>query len=86
MSPQYRGFVLQQKSQKIYDRKVDIFALGLIYFELLWEIPTVHERQAVSQSQSKIVLSVSLSVVNNLSCLIFCYQTFFFFTRYLKMI
>lgn len=37
----------EQKSKSLYDRKVDIFALGLIYFELLWNIPVGDERKAI---------------------------------------
>ncbi|XP_072533543.1 interferon-induced, double-stranded RNA-activated protein kinase isoform X2 [Salminus brasiliensis] len=37
----------EQKSQCSYDRKVDIFALGLIYFELVWNLETVNEKQKI---------------------------------------
>ncbi|XP_054653930.1 interferon-induced, double-stranded RNA-activated protein kinase [Dunckerocampus dactyliophorus] len=35
----------EQKTKNTYDRKVDIFALGLIYFELLWRMYTYSERE-----------------------------------------
>uniref|UniRef100_A0A3Q4HG84 Interferon-induced, double-stranded RNA-activated protein kinase-like n=1 Tax=Neolamprologus brichardi TaxID=32507 RepID=A0A3Q4HG84_NEOBR len=38
----------EQKSKSHYDRKVDIFALGLIYFELLWNLSVGPERKAVT--------------------------------------
>ncbi|TDH01092.1 hypothetical protein EPR50_G00176520 [Perca flavescens] len=34
----------EQKRKNTYDRKVDIFALGLIYFELLWNLSVGNER------------------------------------------
>ncbi|XP_054874387.1 eukaryotic translation initiation factor 2-alpha kinase 3-like isoform X2 [Amphiprion ocellaris] len=37
----------EQEANKPYDRKVDIFPLGLIYFELLWKISTYHERNGI---------------------------------------
>nr|XP_020453844.1 interferon-induced, double-stranded RNA-activated protein kinase-like [Monopterus albus] len=37
----------EQKSKSIYDRKVDIFALGLIYFELLWNLPAGSDRKVI---------------------------------------
>uniref|UniRef100_A0A3Q2D202 Interferon-induced, double-stranded RNA-activated protein kinase-like n=1 Tax=Cyprinodon variegatus TaxID=28743 RepID=A0A3Q2D202_CYPVA len=37
----------EQRNRKLYDRKVDIFALGLIFFELLWNIPTLNDKNEV---------------------------------------
>nr|AQM74582.1 double-stranded RNA dependent protein kinase [Schizothorax richardsonii] len=37
----------EQATQTSYDRKVDIYALGLIYFELIWNLVTVHERKKI---------------------------------------
>ncbi|KAL6470724.1 hypothetical protein MHYP_G00218430 [Metynnis hypsauchen] len=41
-TPSYRS--PEQENQMEYDEKTDIFPLGLIWFELLWKIPTVMEK------------------------------------------
>ena len=37
-----------QKTDTDYDDKTDIFALGLICFEILWEMPTDSEKSKVN--------------------------------------
>ncbi|KAK6329566.1 hypothetical protein J4Q44_G00015440 [Coregonus suidteri] len=40
----------EQKTGGKYDEKTDIFSLGMIYFELLWDMSTVSEKIKVLES------------------------------------
>ncbi|XP_030603716.1 interferon-induced, double-stranded RNA-activated protein kinase-like isoform X2 [Archocentrus centrarchus] len=51
----------EQRTKKRYGRKVDIFALGLIYFELLWHISSGHERSKIFTDVRKQILPEEFS-------------------------
>ncbi|CAI5653691.1 unnamed protein product [Oreochromis niloticus] len=46
----------EQRTKTRYGSKVDIFALGLIYFELLWKISSGHERGKIFTGVRKQIL------------------------------
>ncbi|XP_052353024.1 eukaryotic translation initiation factor 2-alpha kinase 3-like [Oncorhynchus keta] len=43
----------EQRNQTSYDRKVDIFALGLIYFELLWNLSGMERAEVWNDVRSQ---------------------------------
>nr|XP_020516370.1 interferon-induced, double-stranded RNA-activated protein kinase-like isoform X2 [Labrus bergylta] len=43
----------EQKTGQTYNRKVDIYALGLVFLELLWKLPTGHERAEVFEKAKR---------------------------------
>uniref|UniRef100_A0A3P8U9H2 Protein kinase domain-containing protein n=1 Tax=Amphiprion percula TaxID=161767 RepID=A0A3P8U9H2_AMPPE len=61
----------EQKSRSTYDRKVDIFSLGLIYFELLWNLSAGPERKAVSLALKMFFCYVSLQyqIIRSMLCM-----------------
>ncbi|XP_056292073.1 interferon-induced, double-stranded RNA-activated protein kinase-like isoform X2 [Pseudoliparis swirei] len=46
-TPSYMAPEQRSKSRTTYDQKVDIFALGLVYFELLWNMFTGPEKKKI---------------------------------------
>ncbi|KAI9519919.1 hypothetical protein NQZ68_022946 [Dissostichus eleginoides] len=56
-----RSYMAPEQVGKTYDRKVDIFALGLIYLELLWKVSSGHERGEVLQNARKQILPTDFS-------------------------
>ncbi|XP_028278920.1 interferon-induced, double-stranded RNA-activated protein kinase-like isoform X3 [Parambassis ranga] len=46
----------EQKTENTYDRKVDIFPLGLVYFELLWKVKTLFEKSLMWNDIRKLKL------------------------------
>ncbi|KAL3972246.1 hypothetical protein ACER0C_025595 [Sarotherodon galilaeus] len=46
-TPSYMAPEQKSKRSTLYDRKVDIFAFGLIFFELLWNIPAGEEKTRI---------------------------------------
>ncbi|XP_028278918.1 interferon-induced, double-stranded RNA-activated protein kinase-like isoform X2 [Parambassis ranga] len=57
-SPQ-RGtprYMAPEQTENTYDRKVDIFPLGLVYFELLWKVKTLFEKSLMWNDIRKLKL------------------------------
>ncbi|ROK15907.1 Eukaryotic translation initiation factor 2-alpha kinase 3 [Anabarilius grahami] len=51
----------EQATQTSYDRKVDIYALGLIYFELIYNLATIHEKRKIWEDIRRRVFPLQFS-------------------------
>ncbi|XP_010778309.1 eukaryotic translation initiation factor 2-alpha kinase 3-like, partial [Notothenia coriiceps] len=55
------SYMAPEQVGKTYNRKVDIFALGLIYLELLWKVSSGHERGEVLTNARRQILPTDFS-------------------------
>nr|XP_033469730.1 serine/threonine-protein kinase par-1-like [Epinephelus lanceolatus] len=56
------SYMAPEQMEKAYDRKVDIFALGLIYLELLWKVSSGHERGDILRNAKRQMLPKEFSL------------------------
>ncbi|XP_015235057.1 PREDICTED: eukaryotic translation initiation factor 2-alpha kinase 3-like [Cyprinodon variegatus] len=65
-----KSYMAPEQKSKSYDHKVDIFALGLIFFELLWKFSTFHEKKKIWDDVRDNKLSTEFSQAFPLECIV----------------
>ncbi|XP_038140003.1 interferon-induced, double-stranded RNA-activated protein kinase-like [Cyprinodon tularosa] len=65
-----KSYMAPEQKSKSYDHKVDIFALGLIFFELLWKFSTFHEKMTIWDDVRDNKLSTEFSQAFPLECIV----------------